>query len=131
MAVEARRRMRQFFFARNLFREVIIFSIAFQSSFTNETAAFDAKVFLSDGERITAADFGHLHAFNSFCASYSDMRMCRRSQKIPVKPSLLRKARLFFQVAPCVRQLVSLRHFSSPTQRDRDGIVGVTGGHKR
>jgi hypothetical protein len=48
MAVKARRRMRQFFCARNLFGEIVVLAITLQRSFTNKAAAFDAEMFLCD-----------------------------------------------------------------------------------
>jgi hypothetical protein len=48
MGVETRRRVRQFFCARNLFREIVVFAITLQRSFANKAAAFDAEMFLCD-----------------------------------------------------------------------------------
>src|SRR5215475_12940321 len=119
MAVETRRRMRQFFCSRNLFREIVVFAITLQCSFTNKAATFDAEMFLCDRERVAAADFGHLHGLNALRASNSNMRIRGCSQKIAVETRLLRKSRLFFQVAAGIRKFDKLRHLSPPTQGDR------------
>src|SRR4029453_6645091 len=128
MRVETRRGMWQFFCAWNLFRKIVILTILFQCSFTNKTAAFDAEMFLCDRERVTAADFGHLHGLNSRRTGDRNMRIGRRSQKVSVEPGLLRKSRLFLKVPTCIRKLDKLRHFAPPTQRNRDGVVGMPRG---
>jgi hypothetical protein len=70
--------MRQFFFARNFFRELIICTVAFQRCFAHKTAALDAELLLCNRERIGAANFCHLHALNPFRASGDKIRICRR-----------------------------------------------------
>src|SRR5262249_8940824 len=84
-----------------------------------------------DREGVAATDFGHLHGLNALRASNSNRRMRGCTQKIAVETRLLRKSRLFFQVAAGIRKFDKLRHLSPPTQGDRHGIVGVTRGHKR
>ena len=123
--------MRQFFCARNLFREFVVFTITLQRSFTNKAAAFDAEMFLCDRERVTAADFGHLHGLNALRASNSNMRIRCCSQKIAIKTSLLCKPRSFLQIAACIGKLYKLRHFARPTERNGNGVVGMPGGHER
>src|SRR5215211_9045475 len=116
MAVKTRRRMRQRFCARNLFREIVVFAITLQRSFTNKAAAFDAEMFLCNRERVTAADLSHLHGLNAPRPSNSNMRIRCCSQKIAIKPSLLRKACLFLQIAAGIRKLDKLRHLARPTE---------------
>src|SRR5262249_7629718 len=105
MGVETRRRMRQFFCARDLFREIHVFSIALQGCFTNKAAGLDAEMFLCDGERITAADLRHLHGLNALGTSDSNMRIRSCSQEIAIEPCLLCKTRLFLQIAAGIRKL--------------------------
>src|SRR5215475_4669304 len=127
MAVETRRRMRQFFCSRDLFREIVVFAITLQCSFTNKAAAFDAEMFLCDRERVTMSDLGHLHRLNPLRASNSNMWIRCGSQEIAVEPGLLCKTKLFFQIAACIWKFDKLRHLAAPTERNANGIVGMSG----
>src|SRR4029453_1456242 len=110
MGVETWWRMRQFFCARNLFREFVVFAITLERSFANKAAAFDAEMFLCNRERVTAADFSHLHSLNPLrpTNSTTGIRCC--SQEIAIKPGLLGKTLLFLQIAACIRKFDKLRH---------------------
>src|SRR5262245_22960819 len=105
MRVETRRRMRHFFCARDLFREIIVLAITLERPFANKASAFDAEMFLCDRERVTAADFGHLHRLNAFRASDSHVRIRCASQEITIKPGLLCKTWFFLQIAARVWEL--------------------------
>src|SRR6476469_10794078 len=131
MGVETWWRMGQFFCARNLFREFVVFAIALQCSFANKAAAFDAEMFLCDRERVTAADFSHLHSLNALRPSNSNMRIRCCSQEIANEPGLLCKPRFFLQIAARIWKLDKLRHFARPTERNGNGVVGMPGGYKR
>src|SRR5262245_38116619 len=95
MSVEARWRMRHFLCARDLFGEIIVFAITLERSFPNKAGAFNAEMFLSDRERITATDFGDLNGLDAFRASNSNVRVRCSSQEIAIEPGLLCKPQLF------------------------------------
>src|SRR2546430_4361275 len=106
MRINAGRRMWQFFFTGNFFRELAVRTIAFQRGFADKTAAFDAEVLLRNRKRIRAADLDHLHAVDPLSSCDSEVRIGSRAQKITIEASLLGDARPFFQVSARVWQFV-------------------------
>src|SRR5262249_41555984 len=131
MGIQTRRWMRHFFCARDLFREIVVLAIALQRPLPNKAPTFDGEMFLSDRERITASEFGHLHRLDAIRAGNSNMRIRRRPQEIAIEPGLLCKTKLFLQIAACIWKFDKLRHSAAPTERNRNGIVGVAGGYTR
>ena len=80
--------MRQFFFARNFFRELVVGAVAFQGCFTHKPATFDAEVFLRDRKWIRAAYFLHLHVFDPLPPCHGKIRTGSRAQEIAVEAAL-------------------------------------------
>src|SRR5437660_2950350 len=105
MGVNAGRRMWQFFFARNFFRELIMRPVAFQRRFADKPAAFDAEVLLRNRKRIRAADFGHLHALDPLPSGDGEMRIGGCAQEIAIEAGLLRDSRSLLERSARVREL--------------------------
>src|SRR5205823_12064239 len=118
MGVNAGRRMWQFFFARNFFRELIIRPVTFQRRFADKPAAFDAEVLLRNRKRIRAADFGHASTLDPRRSCDGKIRIGNCSQEITIEAGLLRDSRSLLERSARVRKLVKLRHLPRVTQRD-------------
>jgi hypothetical protein len=67
--------MRQFFFARHLFRKIIVCPIALQRCFADKTAAFNAEMLLCNRQRISATHLLYLYVLDPLSAGDDEMRI--------------------------------------------------------
>ena len=131
MRVNARRRMRQFFFAWNFLREIIVRAIAFERRFADKTAALDAEMLLHNRERVSASDPGHAYAVDPLSACDGKVRICGCAKEISIEAGLLLDLCPLFEIGARIWQFVKLRHLSRPTQRNCNRIVRVPGRDQR
>src|SRR5437660_529492 len=120
MNVDARQPMRQVFLAGHFFCEIIVSSVTFKCRFPHKTAAFNAEMFLSDRERISAAELPYADALDPLPSRDNKVWIRCRAQEVAVETTLFCDLRLFFKCSARVRQCTELWHFPRVTQWDGD-----------